>query len=243
MISVVGLLKIDESKPERVEYFFACLRSLEFLNPQFIIALDGPSKELAIKVLEYSEGKDFYFDRVNAPNYGGKYTELLGLCKYQFVCNFLEDHFCVMDEQREVADILQTMHDYGADVMKATFHKIEMNSVAAVSDKKHLSNGVLFHNDRKAHKEFQKYYGQRFYYGVNAVTTLDFAKRFWDRHFESRRPHNWELVNYTPELEHTVFIPAKEFLCSIDDPHGLPGSHLLARNDIKFWNLYESLQS
>ncbi len=92
----------------------------------------------------------------------------------------------------------------------------------------------MFENDKPNWELFCKHYRFRYYIGVNFITTIAFAEKFWSRSFDSVRPHAWEVDIFTQELIHNCMIPAKEILCAVDDPHGEPGTALLERSEDKF---------
>ena len=89
--------------------------------------------------------------------------------------------------------------------------------------------------------QYQKYYGSRYYLGTNFITTLWFANKFWNRKFNSNRPHEWEIAKFSKEFEHIAMIPEIEIMASICDSHGEIGTSLLERKEHKFWNIYNTL--
>jgi hypothetical protein len=132
------------------------------------------------------------------------------------------------------------MKIYNADICKASFHKIEINSSTTLHTLLNDEKFIVFDNDLQNHNQYQKHYGSRYYMGVNFFTTKNFAKKFWNRNL-GKRPHEYEISSYDESWRHICIIPKNEILCAIDDPHGEYGSHLLVRNEIKFREIYDSI--
>ena len=241
MISIVGYIKVDESKPERVDYFIASLKSLEFLKPQFIISLQTPSEELLNKVINALEKtNNSIIEYKTEGDYGMRYSELLKSARYQYVMNFIEDHFCVCDDIKYINSCLDKMEEYKVDICKATFNKIELNSISTIKPIYSDDSFFVFDNNHSNHIEYQKYYGSRYYIGVNFITTKQFAKRFWSRHL-GKRPHEYEIAAYDESWRHECIVPKKEILCAIDDSHGEIGTELISRENKKFKKIYDSV--
>lgn len=243
MIDIVANLKIDESKPERFNYFLACIKSLEYLTPQtgakFIFNLEGISDQLFAQtksLFDYLK-VDYSLTRISLGDYGTTYTELLKKSDNQFVMNFIEDHFSMISDSDVLTGILDSMKRYGIDICKATFFQIEQNSTKTLRLFNEDQYGKYFMNDMYNHNEYQRYYGKRYYIGVNFITTRPFAERFWNRKL-SKRPHEHEVVNYDPKWLHKCMIPNIEILCAIDDNHGEQGTRLLDRKDERFWKTF-----
>lgn len=218
MVDAVGLIKIDEHDVTRNRYHAACLRSLDFLKG-------------CGEVIIYNG---------HVEQYGDAYMALLKQCKSEFVMFYSEDTFMMLDDREELFAMLTEMKRFGCDVMKACFHTIEQNSVANVKGKIVTPHGTIFQNDESNHKLFQSAYGSRYYFGVNCITTRSFAEKIWNRKL-GHRPHPYELARYSKEFEYKAYVPHKEVLVSIDDPHGHDGSHLLARHEEKFEEIYKEL--
>jgi len=125
------------------------------------------------------------------------------------------------------------------DVCKSSFWQIEQNSKTTIY--KIQKENCIFINDLSNFNQYQKYYGSRYYIGVNFITTLEFAKRFWNRKFNSNRPHEWEIAKFSKEFEYICMLPDIEIMCAIDDEHGEIGTSLLERKEYKFWNIYNNL--
>lgn len=242
-VSIIGNIRIDTNKPDRIKGLVACLRSFEFMKDycEIIINFECPHPALKLLQAEFDEigfnGKLYFTKQEN--NYGDAYTFLVNQAKYDFVLNFFEDHFCVMDNINELQGLLRDMRENEIDVMKCSFHEIENKSISKTSIPLiSTSHGRYFLNNEENFNEYSKYYGCRFFIGVNFLTTKTFAKQFWGREFNSGRPHEWEISEYNPEFEHTVLIPNVPFLASIDDHHGEPGTELLKSKNKKFHEIY-----
>ncbi len=171
-------------------------------------------------------------------DYGTVYCQLLEYCTDAFVLNLMEDHFCVMDSVEDMEDILNTMKAEKIDVLKATFHKIEQNSMDNIAGI-NATGGLCFNNNEFNFRMYNVHYGKRYYIGCNFITTKSFAHKFWNRKL-GQRPHGYEIVDYSFDWEHRVMIPAKEVLASIDDAHGEAGTDLLSRDNEKFKKIYDS---
>ena len=107
-----------------------------------------------------------------------------------------------------------------------------------------INYGLIYVNNKTNYNLYQKYYGSRYYIGVNFITTLSFANIFWNRMHTFKnltRPHEWEISKYDANLECITMIPNIEIQCAIDDNHGEKGTCLLERKEDKFWNIYNAL--
>lgn len=249
MISIIGNIKIDFNNKLRVKGLIACLRSLKFLGDkaQIIINIEHGDPEL----MQLASDE---LDKVGADNilcasdialdhlsYGKIYMRLLQHAKYPFIMNFIEDHFCVLDDAEWLEDMLIDMTEHGIDVCKASFHQIEQTSVLNIwgRDKTHWGQYWTMNEPRYA--DYCRAYGERYFLGVNFITTKEFALKFWNRDC-GKTPHGYELARYDPAWEHTVMVPDREILAAVDDGHGEWGSNLLARQDKKFWEIYNSIE-
>ncbi len=243
MLDIIGYLKIDESKPERVDYLIASLRSFEFLKKwcSVYIHLSGASRKLYQRVestfldCKFSGG----IQRIDSHNYGKYYCYLLdnSAASNPFILNFMEDQFCLCDDI-EIFSILSEMKFHNIDVCRAAFHQIELKSITNV-DFYETRYGYIYANNFENFTAYQKFYGSRYYVGCNFITTRDFALKFWGQDVKSNRPHEYEIKEYRKDFEHTIMIPKKEIICSIDDDHGEEGTCLLKRNEPKFKTIYE----
>lgn len=233
MIAIVGNIKVDESKPERIKYLIACIRSYLFLKDhcKFVLALHGNSEELYDII--HNELRPFNHRLVEfsdkSESYGHEYIYLLNRCAdCNFVINFMEDQFMVCDDTNQIMNLLSNMDFFGVDVCKASFFKVEQNSIAGLKQS-------IFENNLSFHTQYQKHYGTRYYIGVNFITTLEFAKKFWNRDL-GKRPHEYEIAKYDEKWFHTVMFPIFPVMETIDDDHGEPGTALLNRSDCEKWN-------
>lgn len=234
MISIVGNIKVDESKPERIKYLIACIRSYLFLKDKcnLILNLNGASIKLCRIVSdELIAFPDAYFTNIISGNYGQTYLHLLkNHTKYDYVINFMEDQFMVCDDRMEFFEILNRMNNFEVDVCKSSFHKVELNSIAG-------RTGAIFENNFSNFVLYKKYYGSRYFIGCNFITTKQFALDFWGRDIKSKRPHEYEIAKFDPEWVHRVMVPSvHELQAAIDDDHGEPNTCLLNRTDCEKWN-------
>lgn len=253
MISIIGNIKIDESNPERIKYLLASIRSYSFLKDhcEIILLLQSPSDELYDVVLPelqntgcswilYSTELDKQFQNLS---YGKQYCKLIEQCHYDFVLNFMEDQFMIQDDVMKVCSLLAKMQQDNVNVVKSSFHRIELNSATTLRtlDRDEISRsiGYSFVNHEDNFKEYQKYYVKRYYIGANFLTTKHFAYKFWYRDLGDR-PHEYEISTYGVDWMHTCMIPGEDFelQAPIDDDHGEEGTCLLKRKEKKFWNAF-----
>lgn len=245
MLDIIGNIKIDESKPERINYFLACLKSWKFFKDhcKFYINLEDPSTELLNSIHEIIQKYNYDFD-INttsvqsAPAYGTTYMQLLNKSDNPFVLNFIEDQFMLLDDADIMLSILETMKHHNVDVLKSSFLKVEQNSQNTLQQVTDTDFGKVFLMDERNHSEYGAHYGGRYLLGVNFITTREFALKFWDRDC-GMRPHEYEISSYNEEWKHICMIPNIEILCAIDDDHGEPATCLLNRNEEKWNRIYE----
>ena len=256
MIDIIGFLKIDESKPERIDYLIACIRSYGFLFSQDIfaypatitIALDNPSDALSELVNKEVMNLGFKEDHANVitvthnppKSYGSTYSKLIRrFSKNEFIINFMEDQFMVIPTATMLNVVLQEMKKYKADVCKSTFFDIENNCLKYLNSNTN-SQKPAFLNSPEAFTLYQVPYTKRYWLGVNFITTRLFAEKFWGRDC-GLRPHDYELEHYDENYLHTVLIPHVEIQAAIDDNHGEPNTCLLSRSNKKFYNIMQSI--
>lgn len=239
MISIVGNIKINDL--QRLKYLKATLWSFELLKEyQLLLNIDCDCITLDEITIEVEKiGFKNYQLRNESGNYGEIYCKLLYLVKSDYVINFFEDHYLLLDDKNQLESILMDMKINKVDVCKSSFWQIEQNSKTTIY--KIQKENCIFINDLSNFNQYQKYYGSRYYLGTNFITTLWFAKRFWCRKFNSKRPHEWEIAKFSKEFEHIAMIPDIEIMASIDDSHGEIGTSLLERKEHKFWNIYNNL--
>jgi hypothetical protein len=247
MISIVGNIKLDESKPERIKYLLACIKSYDFIGhiSHFALNLDSPSPHLFGVVNETlrASGHRFILTASKPGSYGETYSYLLRADPTsRFVINFMEDHFMVIDDADKFEGLLNTMTRTGADICASTFFPCEQKSAAGLREYFKTPLGLVYENSMENYTDFQKHYGSRYYIGVNFVTTRKFAERFWNRDC-GHRPHEYEISFYDKEWLHTMMIPGFEIMASVDDPHGEEGSNLLARNEPKWKKIFEEVSA
>ena len=239
MISIVGNIKINDL--QRLKYLKATLWSFELLKEyQLLLNIDCDCITLDEITIEVEKiGFKNYQLRNESGNYGEIYCKLLDLVNSDYVINFFEDHFLLLDDKKQLESILMDMKINKVDVCKSSFWQIEQNSKTTIY--KIQKENCIFINDLSNFNQYQKYYGSRYYLGTNFITTLWFAKRFWCRKFNSKRPHEWEIAKFSKEFEHIAMIPEIEIMASICDSHGEIGTSLLERKEHKFWNIYNNL--
>lgn len=239
MISIVGNIKINDL--QRLKYLKATLWSFELLKEyQLLLNIDCDCITLDEITVEVEKiGFKNYQLSNESGNYGEIYCKLLYLVKSDYVINFFEDHFLLLDDKKQLESILMDMKINKVDVCKSSFWQIEQNSKTTIY--KIQKENCIFINDLSNFNQYQKYYGSRYYLGTNFITTLEFAKRFWNRKFNSNRPHEWEIAKFSKEFEYICMLPDIEIMCAIDDEHGEIGTSLLERKEYKFWNIYNNL--
>ena len=159
----------------------------------------------------------------------------------QYVINFMEDQFMVIDSKDKIHDLIIIMSSYDIEECKCSFFEIEQNSSKYIYGHYDKSYGLIYENNKANHLLYQKYYHSRFHIGVNFFTSTSFAKSFWKRKFDSNTPHKWEISKHDASFIHNVLIPNIEIQCAIDDEHGEKGTCLLERKEDKFWNIYSAL--
>lgn len=238
MLDIVGNIKVDESKPERVDYFIACLKSWQFFKAhcKIILSLESPSDHLMKLVKRTIEecGYNAHISKTTHPtNYGLHYSHLLNIGDNPFIINFIEDHFTIMDDKDWMIGLLNTMKKTGADVCLSSFFKIEKNSSHTLKNPIISDYGKIFYKGVENHKEYCRHYESRYYLGVNFITTRPFALKFWNRD-NGTRPHDYEIAGHDPKWEHYFMIPDKEIQCAVDDDHGEAGTCMLNRKDPKW---------
>ena len=239
MISIVGNIKINDL--QRLKYLKATLWSFELLKEyQLLLNIDCDCITLDEITIEVEKiGFKNYQLRNESGNYGEIYCKILDLVSSDYVINFFEDHYLLLDDKNQLESILMDMKINKVDVCKSSFWQIEQNSKTTIY--KIQKENCIFINDLSNFNQYQKYYGSRYYLGTNFITTLEFAKRFWNRKFNSNRPHEWEITKFSKEFEYICMLPDIEIMCAIDDEHGEIGTSLLERKEYKFWNIYNNL--
>jgi len=240
VISIVGNIKINDL--QRLKYLKATLWSFELLKEyQLLLNIDCDCITLDEITIEVEKiGFKNYQLRNESGNYGEIYCKLLYLVKSDYVINFFEDHFLLLDDKKQLESILMDMKINKVDVCKSSFWQIEQNSKTTIY--KIQKENCIFINDLSNFNQYQKYYGSRYYLGTNFITTLEFAKRFWNRKFNSNRPHEWEISKFSKDFEHIAMIPDVEIFCSVEDNHGESSTCLLERpNEKKFWEIYNNI--
>ena len=241
MLSIVGNIKINNTT--RLKYLKATLWSFEFVKDcQLLLNVDCDCETLTEITNEVRKigFKNFEISNKNG-NYGEIYCELLEKVNSEFVLNFFEDHFMILDNKDKLAVILKAMKTEKVDVCKASFWKIEKNSSKEILGHYDMNYGLVFENNKTNFNLYQKFYGTRYFLGCNFITTLEFAKKFWNRKIYTHKPHPFEIPKYNLEFHHVSMIPNIEIMASICDSHGEIGTSLLERKESKFWNIMNKI--
>lgn len=233
MIDIVGHIKITDEK--RFKYLIACIRSYEFLRDhcRFILSIDGLNHEQRQKVSIALNPFDYTIVIEPKGNYGEVYCKLLDEGTNPFVINFMEDQFMLIEDKVWFIGLLRHMEQHSIEVCKASFHKIEMNSSYTINGE-HSSFGLTYDNNERNFSEYKRHYKERYYLGVNFITSRSFAYTFWNRDIKGNRPHPYEVCAYDKYFSHKCIIPAKEIQCAIDDSHGQEGTCLIERKEEKY---------
>ncbi|HRH57825.1 MAG TPA: hypothetical protein PLS10_09240 [Chitinophagales bacterium] len=241
MVSIVGNIKINDAI--RLKYLECTLKSYAFLKDfKLILNIDTDCKTLD-KITELVKKIGFKnFELSNeSGNYGEVYCRLLEQTKSHWIINLIEDHFCLLNNELAFLTLLNEASSNNVDVIKSSFWQIEKNSSKEIFGHYDTNYGLVFDNNKTNHNLYQKYYGSRYYIGVNFITTLEFAKRFWSREFETQRPHEFEISKFDSNFNHICMIPNIEIHASIEDNHGENKTCLLERNERKFWEIYNNI--
>lgn len=228
MISVLGNIKIDESRPERVQYLFASLLSLNGFSDDIHVSLEQPSSELFRLINKYYIDKIYVY---SATNFYDMQIRLINQVKNDYYLNFEEDHFLVLENVAYLNSIIETARQYNVAIIRGSFNEVEQRSSEDVDCFYEDELCKIFRMDNGNFKKFQKHY-TRYYIGTNCIFHKGFARMLYDKPLS--RPHDYEVVKYNPNFEHFCMIPKFPILASIDDPHGEEGSNLLSNPTEKF---------
>jgi len=187
-----------------------------------------PASRLHYELVQFDPGK----------TYGENYLELIKRGSNPYILNFHEDHFCVLDNLAEMKSLIRLLEHSDIQVCRASFWEIEDKCAMELYGIRGIHRA--WSNNEKNHKTFSGAYPEgRYYIGTNNIMERQFAKKFWDRPIDSKRPHEYELKEFDQAFMHNCMVPAYEITASIDDDHGEPGSCLLSRNVEKFWNTWK----
>jgi len=241
MFTIVGNIKINDSL--RLKYLKTTLKSYAFLKDfKLLLNIDTDCKTLEeITALVKQIGFNNYELSNQSGNYGKIYCEMLDKTDSRYILNFFEDHMMLLNNEFVFLTLLNEASANNVDVIKASFWHIEKNSSKEILGHYDCSYGLIFENNLTNHNLYQKYYGSRYYVGCNFITTLEFAKKFWSREFNSQTPHKWEISKFNTDFQHVCMIPSIEIMTAICDNHGEDKTCLLERNERKFWELYNNV--
>lgn len=240
MINVIGHIKIDESKPDRVHQFFATVLSFDFCKKIYLgITLESPSNELIEKLgnllsENYScSGKEYYLHchHNNDNNYFDGIKIHLSEVNPKHYLNFEEDHFCIVDDYKLMEEIFEETQIHGVDYVRASYFGIETRSMDRVSIALETDLLKIFMMHKGNFEDFNYHY-KRFFIGINSIFSKTFADRLYNK--PGKRPHDFEVGAYNESLRHICAVPKHEILRSIDNDHELPGSCLLKNPTKKF---------
>lgn len=235
MLDIIGNIKIDLANHTRINYLIACLKSWDFFKDhcRIFLLIEGANTELTDRLNKEVPGTYLIPSDDKKLSYGKKYVDLLSLSERPFVLNFIEDHFTLIDDKDFMLGLLNCMKEKGVDVLKSSFFQIEQNSSKTLKRYSDTEYGRIFLHDERNHEEYQRHYVNRYYMGVNFITTRAFALKFWDRDM-GNTPHPYELSSYSREWEYRCMIPSREIQCAVEDNHGEDGTCILMRKEEKW---------
>ena len=208
MIDICGNVKITDEK--RFQYLIYCIRSYAFLKGRckFVLKIEGLTTEQFSGVRKELQGFNYTIIHGLPNDYGRAYCELLDECIHDYVINFMEDQFMLLNDSVWLQQLLNLMEKESIEVCKASFHKIEMNSSKTIMGQRNTF-GLIYDNNESNFREYKKHYGERYYLGVNFITSKTFAYSFWGRPIESQRPHSYEIPAYDNYFNHKCIIPSR----------------------------------
>lgn len=268
MITTIGSIKVDESRPERVKYYYASLCSLidwpEIVGNYIVLNLEQSSDELkreTRRIFERKLGSLFAnrliihdYDTSIKNDYGKNYIDLINEYSHygDYILNFQEDHFLDCD-LKYLTEILWLARRNGIDVIRATFNEIEKKCILNTKLSLPMDYKVKPRNpselelliswmDRENFAKFQEPYGKRFWMGNNSIMSVRFAKEYYNK--PGTNPREYEQEYYPEDQvrpEYMLGVPKNRILAAIDDPHGEPGSNLLSKPSLKFSRIWESI--
>lgn len=239
MLDIIGNIKIDLANHTRINYLIACLKSWDFFKDhcRIFLLIEGANTELTDRLNKEVPGTYLIPSDDKKLSYGKKYVDLLSLSENPFVLNFIEDHFTLIDDKDFMLGLLNCMKEKGVDVLKSSFFQIEQNSSKTLKRYSDTEYGRIFLHDERNHEEYQRHYVNRYYMGVNFITTRAFALKFWDRDM-GNTPHPYELSSYSREWEYRCMIPSREIQCAVEDNHGEDGTCILMRKEEKWDRIF-----
>jgi hypothetical protein len=232
MIDIIGNVRIADDK--RFAYLIYCIRSYAFIkdNCRFILSVENISNAQMSILKRELMPYNYTIIRGLSKSYGENYCQLIKEGTNDHIINFMEDQFMILNDSTWLMQLLKCMKINNVDVCKASFFTIEQNSIKLINGERNTF-GLIFYNNESNYYLYKKHYKNRYYLGVNFITTRDFALKFWNRTLGSK-PHPYEISGYNQEFHHKCIIPSKEIQAAIDDNHGEAGTCLLERNEQKY---------
>lgn len=250
-LDIIGNIKINEKDPDRIKYLFACIKSYAFLKDEckFILNLEGASDRLfnlvqfTLEKIGFKKVCLYRFEKSlhTEISYGKIFLRLMEDSQADYHIFFQEDQFMLCDDVQSIYGLIMQSGRRDIDIIKASFYRIEKNSSLALLDVSLMDTGLYFDCNIRSFPLYCKFYGSRYFLGVNAIWNKKFALKFWSRPIDSKRPHEYEIINYDENFKHNVMIPNFEIQCAVDDNHGEERTCLLDRNQEKWNKIFDEL--
>jgi hypothetical protein len=232
---IIGNLKIDETNPARVHFFFATLLSYAIFSEQGIgITLNECSDDLFNKTKQLLKDNFAKFDLIKffGPNPFWDGIKVHNPWERKYYIHFEEDHFCMLTTNDILYNINIEFYDRKFDIIRASFNEIEKRSAEEITGE-YKNQFKTFRMTKENHDTFCKPYGYRYFIGTNNIIRTSFAERLYKRK-HGFKPHDFEMSKYEQEYEYTCSIPSVKIMQAIDDDHGEQGTSLLSRPTPKF---------
>jgi len=242
MLTAIG--NIFLANDTRLQYLFATLRSFLFFKNNLVVYLNVEnladiSQDNIDKLKNILKEFKYYELSGDKDNFGTIYSKLLSKSETKYHMHFEEDHFCVLNEEKYLSELLGCMEEQSVEICKITFFEIEKARVHSISPLQETAVGKIYEASLEGFISVNRNVAS-YYLGTNCIFDKQFAERYWsnsrlDNHKQTQhKPHPFELRSYTEEFKHTYMLPSQEILCAIDDDHGLTNSCLLNRDVEKF---------
>lgn len=252
MIDIIGNIRIDESKPDRVKYFVATLisfRTLFAANAVMYLSVQDPGPKMQRLLQKLVKEFPIHLIPPSPTSFGATMQNALAEATAKnpdrkFYIHFEEDHFLELSNATLLLNLLEYMKENNAKVCRASFHKIELGSQRYVEYGKTISDhGYLFEMNWQNYMAFQgEWMGGRYFIGTNCIFSRSFAWKLWSSTADgktSQKPHDYERSQFEEALIHNVIIPKFEILRSLDDDHGLVGSSMTLNPSVKYKSCME----